>query len=166
MGAAIAGAAGSLFTYLAFTKTEDITFGGVAKAALTGAVVGALGLVSESYRLIAAGAAALISGISAATSTEGSIPQKITVGVETGLLTGLSVYAGSSNGEFYKGLNEPLTEFAAEYSLGLINGVSFGLGSYFLSKFSMKFVDRIETKIRFNRMHREIEAQLQGVTSL
>ena len=86
LGAAIAGAAVNLCSYLVSSK-GNVTLTGAITAIGTGAAVGAMSMVTGSAKKFFAVGAGIISGVYSAMTTEGSTLKKITVGVATGLAT-------------------------------------------------------------------------------
>ena len=119
----IAGAAGSLFGYFAFTKSEDRSFKGALSAAFTGAVVGALGTVSKPYKVVATVAAGVINFASTYVRTKGDKLTKFSSAMSGGLFAAAATYWGTGVSAFYAGA-DILTKFTIESTYSFINGVN------------------------------------------
>ena len=100
IGAIIGGAIGGALISVAshITSNPDATLGSIANALLVGAITGGLGgaagVVSAAKGVLSL-VAVVVAGVYAGITTEGTVGQKIAVGVTTGLITTTGTYLGA-----------------------------------------------------------------------
>ena len=100
LGAIIGGAiGGALISVISHTHNNpDATIGSIANALLVGAITGGLGGaagVVSAARGVLSIAAGIVAGIYAGVTTEGTVGQKIAVGISTGVITTVGTYLGA-----------------------------------------------------------------------